>query len=102
MPDEPHIDTTIPTPGDDDLLLSGETATTGTDEAEPARSSQTPANDEPDRVDLARPDAAAYWARHFQVTVERMHEAVSAVGDDPRHVAAHLGKPWPYEGSGIV
>ena len=99
--DEPHTNEPIPTPGEDDssILLSGETATTGTDEAQTENS---PASGEPDHVNLTTPDGRAYWARHFQVTVEQMVDAVERVGQDPQRVAAHLGKPWPYEASGIV
>lgn len=63
-----------------------------------------PAEDaiEPQAVNLSTPDAAAYWARKLQVPVEKLGEAVNAVGHDADKVAAHLGLPWPYEASGIV
>ena len=57
---------------------------------------------EPDTVNVSEPDAAAYWAQRFQVPVERVQEAVAAVGHDLERVAAHLGRPWPFEASGIV
>ncbi|MDP4024004.1 DUF3606 domain-containing protein [Methylobacterium sp. NEAU 140] len=61
-----------------------------------------PASYEPKTVNLEPPDAAAYWARRFQVPVEQLHAAVRAAGHEPARVAAHLGLPWPYEASGIV
>ena len=57
---------------------------------------------EPKRVNVEDPSAAAYWARRFQVPVEDVIEAVREGGVDPAAVAARLGKPWPYEASGIV
>ncbi|GJD36288.1 DUF3606 domain-containing protein [Methylobacterium aerolatum] len=57
---------------------------------------------EPKRVNIDEASARAYWARRFQVPVEDVVAAVRAVGDDPAAVAARLGKPWPYEASGIV
>ncbi|MHC2104220.1 MULTISPECIES: DUF3606 domain-containing protein [unclassified Methylobacterium] len=57
---------------------------------------------EPKRVNVEDPSSAAYWARRLQVPVETVTAAVRAVGDDPATVAAHLGRPWPYDGSGIV
>jgi hypothetical protein len=38
----------------------------------------------------------------FEVPAEQVQAAVEAVGPDAARVAAHLGKPWPYEKSGIV
>ena len=57
---------------------------------------------DPDVVNLKVPRSRAFWARRFEVPVERVQAAVDAVGTDPEKVAAHLGKPWPYEASGIV
>lgn len=57
---------------------------------------------EPSAVALTDPATRAYWARRFQVPVETLQEAVDAVGTDPKTVAARLGRPWPFEGSGIV
>lgn len=57
---------------------------------------------EPNAVNLSEPWTRAYWARRLEVSVERVQAAVDAVGSDPSKVAAHLGKPWPFEGSGIV
>ncbi|MFC6790981.1 DUF3606 domain-containing protein [Methylobacterium komagatae] len=57
---------------------------------------------EPTRVNVEEPSAAAYWARRFQVPVEKVIAAVQDVGDDPAAVAGQLGLPWPYEASGIV
>ena len=57
---------------------------------------------EPQTVNLATPDAAAYWARKLQVPVETLGKAVEAVGHDAEAVATHLGLPWPFEASGIV
>ncbi|GJD53738.1 hypothetical protein OPKNFCMD_6516 [Methylobacterium crusticola] len=67
---------------------------TDVDHAEPAG--------DPGAVLLDGPRARAFWARRFQVPVEQVEAAVEAVGPDPARVAARLGKPWPYEGSGIV
>ena len=106
-PNEPDTNEPIPTPTDDTGIASG----LGSSEDGPAQPSaiepstdpaSEPASDEPDRVNVSTPTASAYWARHFQVAVEQMHEAVDAVGNDPQRVAAHLGKPWPYTDSGIV
>lgn len=57
---------------------------------------------EPKRVNVEEPKAAAYWARRFQVPVEDVTAAVRAVGDEPAAVAAKLDRPWPYDASGIV
>jgi len=57
---------------------------------------------DPDSISLKEPRDRAFWARRFEVPVERLEAAVQAVGLDPSKVAAHLGKPWPYEASGIV
>lgn len=57
---------------------------------------------EPHRVNVEDASAAAYWARRFQVPVEDVKAAVQRAGDRPAAVAAELGKPWPYEASGIV
>ncbi|GAB6841570.1 hypothetical protein HNR00_000799 [Methylorubrum rhodinum] len=57
---------------------------------------------DPATVVLKQPRDRAYWARRLEVPVEQVQAAVEAVGPDPAQVAAHLGKPWPYEASGIV
>ncbi|MFE1602967.1 DUF3606 domain-containing protein [Methylobacterium sp. ID0610] len=57
---------------------------------------------DPERVVLESAPTRAFWARRLQVPVETLQAAVEAVGTDPARVAAHLGKPWPYEESGIV
>ncbi|MEH3117636.1 MAG: DUF3606 domain-containing protein [Methylorubrum populi] len=57
---------------------------------------------DPATVVLDKPHDRAFWARRFEVPVEQVQAAVEAVGTDPARVAAHLGKPWPYEKSGIV
>lgn len=57
---------------------------------------------DPDTVNLKEPHSRAFWARRFEVPVERVQDAVAAVGTEPDKVAAHLGRPWPYEASGIV
>lgn len=57
---------------------------------------------EPTRVNLSEPWTSAYWARRLEVPVEQLQAAVDAVGDEPSKVAEHLGKPWPYQSSGIV
>ncbi len=56
----------------------------------------------PATVGLAEPRDKAYWARYFQVPQEDVEAAVAAVGSDASKVAAHLGRPWPFEASGIV
>ena len=63
---------------------------------------QNAAKGDPARVVLDEPRDRAYWARRFEVPVEQVQAAVEAVGSDAARVAAHLGKPWPYEASGIV
>lgn len=60
------------------------------------------ASGDPAQVVLDAPRDRAYWARRFEVSVEQVQAAVEAVGSDAARVAAHLGKPWPYEKSGIV
>lgn len=60
------------------------------------------ASGDPAEVVLGEPRDRAYWARRFEVPVEQVQAAVEAVGSDAARVAAHLGKPWPYEASGIV
>ena len=60
------------------------------------------ASGDPAEVVLREPRDRAYWARRFEVPVEQVQAAVEAVGSDAARVAAHLGKPWPYEASGIV
>ncbi|CAO4133625.1 DUF3606 domain-containing protein [Methylorubrum extorquens] len=57
---------------------------------------------DPAQVVLDAPRDRAYWARRFEVPAEQVQAAVEAVGSDAARVAAHLGKPWPYEKSGIV
>ena len=57
---------------------------------------------DPATISLEEPRDRAFWARRFEVPVERLEAAVEAAGPDPSKVAAHLGKPWPYEASGIV
>ncbi|MGX5773795.1 DUF3606 domain-containing protein [Methylorubrum zatmanii] len=60
------------------------------------------ASGDPATVVLDEPRDRAYWARRFEVPVEQVQAAVEAVGPEAARVAAHLGKPWPYEASGIV
>lgn len=60
------------------------------------------ASGDPAAVVLAEPRDRAYWARRFEVPVEQVQAAVEAVGSDPARVAAYLGRPWPFEASGIV
>ncbi|BAU89826.1 hypothetical protein MPPM_1221 [Methylorubrum populi] len=57
---------------------------------------------DPAQVVLDAPRDRAYWARRFEVSTEQVQAAVEAVGSDAARVAAHLGKPWPYEKSGVV
>lgn len=57
---------------------------------------------EPATVNVSEPWTLAYWARRFEVPSEDVQAAVEAVGHEPARVAAHLGRPWPFEGSGIV
>ena len=65
--------------------------------------SAKPGNDhEPVTVNVSEPWTRAYWARRFEVPIEEVQAAVDAVGHEPARVAAQLGKPWPFEGSGIV
>ncbi len=60
------------------------------------------ASGDPATVVLDEPRDRAYWARRFEVPVEQVQAAVEAVGPEAARGAAHLGKPWPYEASGIV
>ncbi len=57
---------------------------------------------EPTIVNVSEPWTLAYWARRLEMPSEAVEAAVAVVGNDPAKVAAHLGRPWPYEGSGIV
>lgn len=57
---------------------------------------------EPAIVNVSEPWTLAYWARRLEVPSEEVEAAVAAVGHEPAKVAAHLGRPWPFEGSGIV
>ena len=63
---------------------------------------QSQGNHEPTCVAVSEPWALAYWARRLETPAEDVQAAVAAVGDEPAKVAAQLGKPWPFEGSGIV
>lgn len=56
----------------------------------------------PRTVSLKEPRDKAYWARYFQTPSEDVEAAVAEVGHDPAKVAERLGKPWPFEASGIV
>ena len=38
----------------------------------------------------------------YDLMEDAVQAAVEAVGHEPARVAAQLGKPWPFEGSGIV
>lgn len=60
------------------------------------------ASHEPKTVNLAEPWTRAYWARRFEVPVERLQAAVDVAGTDPERVARELGRPWPVEETGIV
>lgn len=56
MPDPNDLATNTHTPtpaNDDDLRPSGETATTGADEAETDEPAKPPASDQPDRMDCS-------------------------------------------------
>ncbi|KQP29950.1 hypothetical protein ASF49_14855 [Methylobacterium sp. Leaf104] len=66
--------------------------------------SSTPSDNdhEPATVNVSEPWTLAYWARRFEVPREAVEAAVAAVGHEPAKVAAQLGRPWPFEGSGIV
>lgn len=61
-----------------------------------------PSDHEPATVNVSEPWTAAYWARRLEVPVEQIQAAVEAVGDDPRRVAEHLGRPWPFNPGTIV
>lgn len=64
--------------------------------------SQAGNDHEPATVNVSEPWTLAYWARRFEVPREEVEAAVEAVGHEPDKVAARLGRPWPFEGSGIV
>ncbi|WFT83608.1 DUF3606 domain-containing protein [Methylobacterium sp. CB376] len=57
---------------------------------------------DPEVVLLDDPGTRAFWARRFQEPAKKIEQAVEDVGNDPARVAQYLGKPWPYEKSGIV
>ena len=57
---------------------------------------------DPETVNLSESESRAFWARRFQLPIEQVESAVEAVGNDPAKVAERLGKPWPFDGSGIV
>lgn len=61
-----------------------------------------PSDHEPTSVNVSEPWTLAYWARRLEVPIEQIEDAVKAVGHEPAKVAAHLGKPWPFQASGIV
>lgn len=64
--------------------------------------SSSEAGGDPTTVNISEPWTRAYWARRFEVPVERLEAAVEAVGPEPAKVAAELGLPWPFEKTGIV
>jgi hypothetical protein len=43
-----------------------------------------------ERVDISYDYAICAWARHFNVSEQRVKEAVAAVGDDAAKVREHL------------
>ena len=49
-----------------------------------------PSTETPDRIDLNDKGACESWVRKLNITHEKLHEAVGAVGDDPRKVEQHL------------
>ncbi len=73
-----------------------------TEPTPPAQQTAPTDETEPATVNVSEPWTRAYWARRFEASVERVEEAVRTVGDDPARVAAHLGKPWPFDKTGIV
>lgn len=50
-----------------------------------------PAVREGDRIDTSHDYAVGAWARHFNVSVKDVREAVAAVGDRALRVKEHLG-----------
>jgi len=44
-----------------------------------------------DRIDIEHDYAVCAWARHFNVSEQRVKEAVAAVGADADKVRDHLG-----------
>ena len=44
------------------------------------------------RVNLSEAHEVQYWTQKWDVTAERLTEAVRAVGSSSKAVAAHLGK----------
>lgn len=47
-------------------------------------------SDKPGRIDVNDKAACEAWVRKLNVTHEKLHEAVGAVGDDPKKVEKHL------------
>ena len=45
-----------------------------------------------ERIDVSYEFALCSWARHFNVSEQRVKEAVAAVGDRAESVRAHLGR----------
>ena len=43
-----------------------------------------------DRIDLNDKAACETWVKRLNITHEKLHEAVDAVGDDPQAVEKHL------------
>jgi len=54
-------------------------------------------NDSPtnpkDHIDISHDYAVCAWARHFNVSQQRVKEAVAAVGSEAERVREHLRRP---------
>jgi predicted nucleotidyltransferase len=46
-----------------------------------------------ERIDISHDYAVCAWARHFNVSEQRVKEAVAAVGDEADSVREHLARP---------
>ena len=49
-----------------------------------------PSTENRDRIDLNDKAACESWVKRLNITHEKLHEAVGAVGDDPKAVEKHL------------
>jgi len=53
----------------------------------------TPKTARKERIDTSHDYAVCVWARHFNVSQQRVKEAVAAVGDEAERVREHLERP---------
>jgi hypothetical protein len=53
-----------------------------------------------ERIDIEYDYAVCAWARHFNVSEQRVKEAVAAVGDSAEKVREHLSRGGPESRNG--